>query len=94
MRKFKTNMIMMYGCPVPDEDDNRRHNEIIKLAVPNPNAPVKVEIKQQNGRIEFDFSSDCGSFGTNESLCGYSLTPEKLLMILNGYGSYSDDEII
>ena len=71
----------MYGCPVPNKNDR-------------PEIPIIVDIKQHDGRVDFEFSADCGSFGTNESLCGYSLTPERLLYILRNGGVFSDDEII
>lgn len=32
--------------------------------------------------ILLEFYSDCGKFGTNEALCGFIITPDKLLEIL------------
>lgn len=76
----------MYGCPMPD-DHGKTRNE-------NNSPKINAEIKQEDGRVIIEFYSDCGKFGTNESLAGYSLTPEKLLTILHAFGTYSDDEII
>lgn len=49
---------------------------------------ISVRIKQNDGIIEFDFTSDCGKFGTDENLAGYKLTPEGLLKILNSVDNY------
>ena len=35
-----------------------------------------------SGKVVLDFSADCGKFGTDEMLDGYTLTAERLLMIL------------
>ena len=54
---------------------------------------VSVEIKQIEGRVELNFSSDCGKFGTDEMLDGYKLTPERLLQILQDRNDYTEDEL-
>ena len=56
---------------------------------------ISVEIKVlENKRIIIDFYSDCGKFGTDESIAGYILTPERLLEILrNKINIYSDNEL-
>ena len=41
-----------------------------------------VEIRQQNGKVNLEFSADCGKFGTDELLDGFELTPLELLTIL------------
>lgn len=55
---------------------------------------ISVEIKQIDGKIELDFTSDCGKFGTDENLAGYKLTPKRLLKILISRDDYSDDELL
>ncbi len=54
---------------------------------------ISVEIVQNNGIIEFEFYSDCGKFGTDESLAGYRFNVERLLQIFAGT-NVQDDEII
>ena len=45
-------------------------------------------------RIVFDFYSDCGKFGAHEALCGYTLTPKRLLEILQKEkDKYTDEEL-
>ena len=51
------------------------------------------KIKQEDGKIQIDFTSDCGKFGTDEMLDGYVLTPERLLQILQDRHDYTDDEL-
>lgn len=53
---------------------------------------ISVDISQIDGKIILDFSSDCGKFGTDESIAGYILTPERLLQILQEREDLSDDE--
>jgi hypothetical protein len=43
-------------------------------------------------KIVLDFSADCGKFGTDEMLDGYTLTPERLLQILQEREDITDDE--
>ncbi len=57
------------------------------------NTTVTADIKQSDGKIHIDLSSDCGKFGTDEMLSGYILTPERLMQILNDRDDYSDDEL-
>ena len=54
---------------------------------------ISVEIKQNNGLIEFDFTADCGKFGTDENLAGYKFTVERLLKIFASV-EVSDDELL
>jgi len=54
---------------------------------------LQCEIEQKNGRIHIEFSSDCGKFGTIESLQGYILTTERLMEILHDRDDYKDDEL-
>lgn len=53
----------------------------------------KVNIKQIGDKIEFEFESDCGKFGTSENLDRYFLTPKRLLQILQDRDDYSEDEL-
>ena len=54
---------------------------------------VSIEILKDK-RIVLDFYSDCGKFGTFESLCGYTLTPQRLLEILQKErNSFTDKEL-
>ena len=50
------------------------------------------EIKQEDGKIVIDFWADCGKFGTDEGLDGYTLTAERLLMILQHSEIITDEE--
>ena len=52
-----------------------------------------VVIKREEGKIGLEFSADCGQFGTDEMLDAYSLTPERLLEILQEYDYYLDHEL-
>ena len=52
-----------------------------------------VEIENINGVVKLEFSSDCGKFGTDEILDGYTLTPERLLEILQEHEHYTEDEL-
>lgn len=51
-----------------------------------------IEVDKQ-GKIRIDFSSDCGKFGTDEMLCGWVLTPERLMQILDEREDITDDEL-
>jgi hypothetical protein len=51
------------------------------------------EIKQEEGKICLEFSSDCGKFGTDEMLDAYYLTPKRLLQILQDRDDYLDSEL-
>lgn len=54
---------------------------------------VSCDIKQENGKVTIDFSSDCGIFGTDEMLCGFILTPERLMQILTEREDITDEEL-
>jgi len=43
--------------------------------------------------VLLDFYSDCGKFGTFESLAGYKLTAKRLLQILHDRDDYDDSEL-
>jgi len=55
---------------------------------------VSVAIRQLDGQVEVEFSSNCGKFGTDEMLAAYNLTPARLLDILSSTKDYEDHEII
>jgi hypothetical protein len=55
---------------------------------------VDLSINTSKGKIVLDFYSDCGKFGTDEMLAGYSLTYERLLEILGDREDLTDDEVI
>ena len=44
------------------------------------------------GKVVLDFSANCGKFGTDEMLDGFTLTPERLLEVLQGSKIITDDE--
>lgn len=44
--------------------------------------------------IELTFSADCGKFGTDETLDRYTLTPKRLLQILQDRDDYTNEELI
>ena len=52
-----------------------------------------VVIKREEGKIGLEFSADCGTFGADEMLDGYTLTPERLLEVLQEYDNYLDNEL-
>ena len=53
------------------------------LYKPKGEQTISVDIKTlSDGIISLEFSADCGKFGTDEALAGYTLTPERLLEIL------------
>ena len=49
--------------------------------------------RDKQGKIIIDFSSDCGKFGTDEMLCGWVLTPARLMQILSEREDITDDEL-
>jgi len=51
------------------------------------------DIKQENNKIIIDFSSNCGKFGTDEMLDGYTLTAKRLMQILQEREDITDDEM-
>lgn len=51
-----------------------------------------VRYDKVDDKIVLDFSADCGKFGTDEMLDGYTLTPERLLQILQEREDITDDE--
>ena len=53
---------------------------------------VDINVKD-DGRINLEFASDCGKFHTFEPLAGYTLTPLRLLEILNKIDDYTDEEL-
>jgi hypothetical protein len=53
---------------------------------------TSVDIKQVDGKVVLDFSADCGKFGTDEMLDGYTLTPKRLLEILQSSEIITDEE--
>ena len=63
------------------------------MSLYNPNPTLKVDIKQEKGKVQFIFESDCGKFGTDEMLDYYNLSPERLLQILQEREDYTEDEM-
>ena len=53
---------------------------------------IAVSLALIEGKIVLDFSSDCGKFGTDEMLDGYTLTPKRLLEILQEREDITDEE--
>ena len=54
---------------------------------------TSVEIRHiSGGKVVLDFSADCGKFGTEEMLDGYTLTADRLLMILQHSEIITDEE--
>tara|TARA_R110002096_G_scaffold368745_1_gene562010 strand:+ start:7514 stop:7723 length:210 start_codon:yes stop_codon:yes gene_type:complete len=51
-----------------------------------------VEIENVNGVVVLEFSADCGKFGTDEMLDGYTLTPERLLEVLQSSDIITEEE--
>jgi aspartyl/asparaginyl-tRNA synthetase len=43
--------------------------------------------------IVIDFYRDCGKFGTEESLAGFTLTADRLLQILQERDDITDEEL-
>jgi len=73
------------------EQTNEIHTSLLYL--PSHKQQTTCDIQQKDGRINLEFQSNCGKFGTVEPLSGYSLTPRRLLEILQEYDHYSDDEL-
>lgn len=65
------------------------------LYKPKEEQTVTVEAKTQinDSVIVLEFSSDCGKFGTEEALAGYSLSAERLLQILREREDITDEEL-
>lgn len=63
------------------------------LYKPKEEQITEVEISRVDGKINLLFSSDCGKFGMSEPLDEYTLTPDKLLEILQDRDDYSEEEI-
>lgn len=53
-----------------------------------------IKQRKDTDNITIEFHSDCGKFGTHESLAGYSLTPKRLLEILHDREDIKDKELI
>ena len=54
---------------------------------------TSVEVRHiSGGRVVLDFSADCGKFGTDEMLDGYTLTADRLLMILQHSEIITEEE--
>jgi|TARA_R110001592_G_scaffold52851_3_gene162172 hypothetical protein len=53
---------------------------------------TSVDIYHLDGKVVLDFSADCGKFGTDEMLDGYTLTPERLLEVLQSSDIINDEE--
>ena len=53
---------------------------------------TSVDIYHLDGKVVLDFSADCGKFGTDEMLDGYTLTADRLLMILQHSEIITDEE--
>lgn len=66
---------------------------MISLYKPKEEQTIEVRIVQGKEKISIKFSSDCGKFGTDEMLCGWVLTPERLMQILNEREDITDDEM-
>ena len=54
---------------------------------------MSVDVSNSDGKINFLFHNDGGKHGAIEILDGYSLTPERLLQILQDREDYTEDEI-
>jgi hypothetical protein len=63
------------------------------LYKPLQDQTLEVEITQKDGKIEIDFYSDCGKFGTHEPIAGWVLTPERLKQILSERQDITDEEL-
>ena len=54
---------------------------------------TSVGIRHISGnKVVLDFSADCGKFGTDEILDGYTLTAERLLEVLKHSEMITDEE--
>lgn len=64
------------------------------LYKPKEEQTLTCDIKITNEkRIQINFSSDCGKFGTEEMLCGWTLTPERLMQILDEREDITEEEL-
>jgi hypothetical protein len=64
------------------------------LYKPKEEQTVSVEFEfVEDGKIQIDFTSDCGKFGTDEMLDGYVLTADRLLQILQDREDIREDEM-
>ena len=52
-----------------------------------------LDIKQQDGKVELDFTADCGKFGTIEQSSVFTLTIQRLREILENNDDYTDQEL-
>lgn len=59
----------------------------------NPTPTVKVELKQEKGKVKLYFEAACGKHFTDEALDAFSLTPERLLAILQEREDLTDEEL-
>lgn len=64
------------------------------LYKPKEEQTITVEVKAfaNDTVVIMDFYSDCGKFGTDEALSGYTLTAERLLQILSEREDLTDEE--
>lgn len=51
---------------------------------------VEIKPREDSGDVIMVFSSDGGKFGTDEILDGYTLTPERLLKVLQSFDNYTE----
>lgn len=65
------------------------------LYKPKEEQTVTFEVKtfSNDTLIVIDFYSDCGKFGTEEALAGYTLTAARLLQILHEREDLTDEEL-
>ena len=65
------------------------------LYKPKSEQTITFEVKTfaNDSIIVIDFYSDCGKFGTEEALAGYTLTAERLLQILKEREDITDSEM-
>ena len=64
----------------------------LKLYKDPKDVKISCNISQVDGKIILNFSADCGKFGTDEMLDGFTLTPERLLEVLQSSKIITDDE--
>ena len=84
-----------YGrrIPLPPEHLRKAAQRKSILYKPIQDQTLEVEIKQKDGKIEIDFYSDSGKFGTHEPIAGWVLTPERLKQILKEREDITDNEL-
>ena len=65
------------------------------LYKPKEEQTVTFEVKtfSNDTIVVIDFYSDCGKFGTEEALAGYTLTAKRLLEILSEREDITDEEM-